>query len=134
MDIGKLPASGSLGGLSDVSGVRRNHMIIDKKDLVISYFRSSGPGGQKKNKTETAVRIHHLPTGIVVTATESRSRTINLVTAFERLHARLKALNRRPAKRIPTRIPAAVRDRRLAKKKRRAEIKRRRRKEDFPGE
>ncbi len=109
-------------------------MIIDKKDLVVSYFRSSGPGGQKKNKTETAVRIRHLPTGIVVTATESRSRTINLVSAFERLRARLKALNRRPAKRIPTRIPAAVRERRLALKKRRAEIKRRRRKEDSPGD
>jgi protein subunit release factor B len=106
-------------------------MIIDKKELVISYFRSSGPGGQKKNKTETAVRIRHLPTGIVVTATESRSRTVNLVSAFERLQARLKALSRRPAKRIPTRIPAAVRERRLARKKRRAEIKRRRRREDF---
>jgi ribosome-associated protein len=108
-------------------------MIIDKKDLAVSYFKSSGPGGQKKNKTETAVRIRHLPTGIVVTATESRSRTVNLVSAFERLHARLKALNRRPAKRIPTRISAAARERRLARKKRRAEIKRRR-KEDFTGD
>jgi protein subunit release factor B len=106
-------------------------MSLKEKDLAISFFRSSGPGGQKKNKTETAVRIRHLPTGIVVTATESRSRTVNLGRAFERLEARIEALNRRKPKRIPTRIPRPVRERRLEQKRRRADIKHGRRNDDF---
>jgi ribosome-associated protein len=109
-------------------------MSLKEKDLEISFFRSSGPGGQKKNKTETAVRIRHLPTGIIVTATESRSRKTNLEQAFERLRSRLKALQTRPTPRIPTRPGRAARERRLALKHQRAEIKRSRRSRDFPGD
>jgi ribosome-associated protein len=99
---------------------------FDEKDLVITYFKSSGPGGQKKNKTESAVRIKHLPTGILVTATESRSREINRVRALERLAQRLAARQRKRKPRLPTRPGRAARERRLTEKKRRGETKRRR--------
>lgn len=100
---------------------------IDEKDLVITYFKSSGPGGQKKNKTESAVRIKHLPTGILVTAAESRSQASNRERALERLQERLAARRRRRKPRLPTRPGRAARERRLGTKKRRGEIKRRRR-------
>ncbi|HEX9873086.1 MAG TPA: peptide chain release factor-like protein, partial [Deferrimonas sp.] len=67
-------------------------MEINDKDLVVTYYKASGPGGQKKNKTESAVRIKHLPTGILVTATESRSQHENRERALERLRERLAAL------------------------------------------
>ena len=57
----------------------------DDKDLMVTYYKSSGPGGQKKNKTESAVRIKHLPTGIIVTACESRSQSDNRERARQRL-------------------------------------------------
>ena len=59
---------------------------------VVTFYRASGPGGQKKNKTESAVRIKHLPTGIIVTAAESRSQHENRATALQRLRERLAAL------------------------------------------
>lgn len=45
---------------------------IKKSDIEIEFYRSSGPGGQHKNKTSTAVRIRHIPTGIVAQASASR--------------------------------------------------------------
>jgi protein subunit release factor B len=102
-------------------------MPLQKHDLEITFFKSGGPGGQKKNKTETAVRIRHRPSGITVTATEQRSRHANMEKALERLHQRLAAARRRPRKRLPTRPGRAARERRLAGKKQRALVKQRRR-------
>jgi protein subunit release factor B len=76
-----------------------------KKQVVIETFRSSGPGGQRKNKTETAVRLKHLPSGMTVIATEHRSQAQNLKLAFERLRERLLRLNRPKKWRIPTPVP-----------------------------
>ncbi len=76
-----------------------------KKQVIIETFRSSGPGGQRKNKTETAVRIKHLPTGITVIATEHRHQSKNIKLAFDRLRARLTRLNKPKKKRIPTSVP-----------------------------
>ena len=56
--------------------------MVDRRDIVIQFLRASGPGGQHRNKTETGVRLRHIPTGIVVTATERRSRRQNLEVAF----------------------------------------------------
>jgi protein subunit release factor A len=89
---------------------------INEKDLVITLFKATGPGGQKKNKTTSAVRIKHLPTGIIVTATESRSQIENRQTALERLQARLAARNRRPKRRVATTPGKGAVERRLESK------------------
>ncbi len=105
-------------------------MEIPEKDMIITTFRSSGPGGQKKNKTASAVRIKHLPTGIIVTAVESRSLVQNRQRALERLQERLAFRNRRRKSRIPTRPGKAAVERRLNQKIHRSEIKRSRSKID----
>jgi len=95
-------------------------------DIRIDFFRASGPGGQHRNKSETGVRLTHLPTGIVVTATESRSRHINLRQAFVRLEAKLAARNRPVIPRVPTRPGKAAVERRLQLKRLQAARKQRR--------
>ena len=88
------------------------------QDIRIDFFRASGPGGQHRNKSETGVRITHLPTGIVVTATESRSRYLNLRQALARLEAKLAVRNRPVIPRIPTRPGKAATARRIEQKRR----------------
>jgi protein subunit release factor B len=88
-----------------------------KNQVVLETFKSSGPGGQRKNKTETAVRLKHLPSGITVIATEHRSQARNRELAFERLRERLLKLNQPKKRRIPTRTPfKAVEKKREGKK------------------
>lgn len=62
---------------------------IKPQDIKIEFFRSSGPGGQNVNKVETAVRIHHLSSGLIVTSQESRSQQKNRERAFTLLRTKL---------------------------------------------
>lgn len=96
---------------------------MERKDIELHFYRSRGPGGQRKNRKETAVRIVHRPTGIVVRATESRYQAENRVLALRRLEERLARLARRPKKRIRTAKPRSVRHRELEEKRRHSERK-----------
>jgi protein subunit release factor B len=104
------------------------------RECTITAFRSSGPGGQKKNKVESSVRVRHLPSGIVRIATESRSQARNRALALARVLEELRRRARRPRPRKATRPTRAAEERRLTGKRRVALRKRERTLGDTAGE
>ena len=94
------------------------------RECEVETFRSSGPGGQHVNKTESAVRLRHRPSGVVVTSQKERSQHRNKTICLQRLRKKVAQLNYRPATRIPTRVPRSAKNRTLQEKARRSDIKR----------
>ncbi len=94
------------------------------RECEFETFRSSGPGGQHVNKTKSAVRLRHLPSGVVVTSRQERSQHRNRALCLERLRRKVAQLNYRPAKRVLTQVSRSAKNRTLEGKARRSQIKR----------
>ncbi len=92
-------------------------------EVVVDTFRASGPGGQHVNKTSSAVRLVHPPSGVVVIAQDSPSQFRNRNIAMERLVDWLKKLNHVPKSRIATQPTRASKERRIEAKKTRTAVK-----------
>lgn len=93
------------------------------RECEVQVFRASGPGGQGVNTTDSAVRMRHVPSGIVVTARESRSQFQNRASCLRKLKAELERRARPPKQRKPTKPSKAAKARRLANKRHRAQVK-----------
>ena len=109
----------------------KNRYATDLKTLYgevrVEYYRSRGPGGQRKNKKETAVRLKHPPSGVTVTATESRYQAVNRRRAFQRLQEKLTQLNKPAKMRISMLVPLKEKWKRREEKKSLSQKKRWRR-------
>lgn len=93
------------------------HLALLARDCDVTPFKSSGPGGQKKNKTESSVRVVHRPSGITRIATESRSQTRNRELALERVWEELQRRARKRKKRVATKPTRSAVEKRIAGKR-----------------
>jgi len=87
------------------------------KECRAESFKSSGKGGQHVNKTESAVRLTHIATGIVTYSQQERSQFLNKKLCIEKLRKKVDALNYRKPKRIKTKTPKSVKAQNQVKKK-----------------
>lgn len=90
----------------------------------VSAFRASGSGGQHVNVTDSAIRITHIPTGIVVTSQKERSQYLNKKECLAKLRKIVAKRNYRPPVRIPTKMPKSVKRENLLKKAKHSQKKR----------
>jgi len=101
------------------------------KECNVDTFRAGGKGGQHLNKTESAVRMTHLPTGKVVSCQDERSQYQNKRKCLLQLREKLIALNYRPPKRIPTRKPRSAKEKILETKRKQSQKKQLRQKPEM---
>jgi protein subunit release factor A len=97
---------------------------MNLRDVRIEFFKSGGPGGQHKNRTLTAVRAIHVPTGLTSVGQESRSQFRNKELALARLSARVTRYFTPRKKRLATRSTRSSQERRLSQKKKHGTKKR----------
>lgn len=100
---------------------------MDEKELLkyceVETITVSGPGGQNRNRTYSGIRITHLPTGLVVKATERSSQSANKKIALMRLKEKLRKHFYKPKKRVATKPTRASNEERLKEKSKRANKK-----------
>ncbi|MCX5990943.1 MAG: peptide chain release factor-like protein [Chloroflexi bacterium] len=120
------------------SDIVKRHFTTDvealRKEVIIEPYRAAGPGGQRKNRKETAIRLTHVPSGITVVASERRSQAMNREVAFERLLKKLSELNRPRKRRVQTRPSASAIRAKEEEKEKRSRKKELRGKIDSSGE
>ncbi len=97
----------------------------------IETFRSGGKGGQHANKTESAVRLTHIKSGIQVTCQDERSQLLNKRKCIKELRKRIKANNFIPKRRIKSRPTKSSIEKRLSSKKHLSDKKKNRKKPDL---
>lgn len=100
------------------------------RDCEMQAFRASGPGGQGVNTTDSAVRVLHVPTGIVVVSREERSQLRNRERCIEKIREICRRRGRPPRPRKKTHVSAAQKRRRLEAKRARGQLKQLRRRVD----
>lgn len=92
-------------------------LVIPETDITESFLKGTGPGGQKINKTSSAVQLKHLPTGIVVKSQDTRSREQNRRTARRILGEKLEEVEKGPLSRTALKAEKASKKKASAAKK-----------------
>lgn len=94
-----------------------------ERDCDLEFYVAGGPGGQHRNKVETAVRLKHRPSGLIVTATERRSQSDNREAAYQRMAEKLEEMQKVRKPRKKTRPTTASKAKRLEGKIHKSRIK-----------
>lgn len=88
-----------------------------EKETKLYFSTSRGPGGQRRDRKKTGIELHHLPSGIVIRVDERSQQAQNKKLAFRLLKEKLEKLRQPKKRRIRTRVPRGIKEKRLRKKK-----------------